>query len=175
MSHVKGEKQAFWEQLFAAHHATLKGFLRRRVPHTWDVQDLAQETYFRMLRIDDQRADEIADPRAYLFTVASNLVREHAVIQKRHAASADIDHVLATLEAPDDSPEEEMESQIRRAQLAKALNNLPPRCKAVLLMQHREGMTYKEIADRLGVSTHMVKKYVVRALKLCRDDIVGKE
>ncbi len=68
-----------------------------------------------------------------------------------------------------------MESHLRRLQLSRALNNLPPRCKAVLLMQHREGMTYKEIASRLGVSTHMVKKYVVRALKLCRDDIAGKE
>lgn len=172
---MKGERQTFWEQLFAAHHATLKGFLRRRVSHAWDVQDLAQETYYRMLRIDNRRADEIADPRAYLFTVASNLVREHAVMQRRRGTNADLDQVLATLEAPDGSPEEEMESHLRRLQLSRALNNLPPRCKAVLLMQHREGMTYKEIASRLGVSTHMVKKYVVRALKLCRDDIAGKE
>jgi RNA polymerase sigma-70 factor (ECF subfamily) len=41
----------------------------------------------------------------------------------------------------------------------------------VLLMQHRDGMSYEEMAVQLGVSTHMVKKYVVKALALCRRDL----
>jgi RNA polymerase sigma-70 factor (ECF subfamily) len=36
-------------------------------------------------------------------------------------------------------------------------------------------MSYEEIAQQFGVSTHMVKKYVVTALTFCRNDLAGKE
>jgi RNA polymerase sigma-70 factor (ECF subfamily) len=168
-------KRTLWERVFAANHSALQGFLRRRVTHAWDVQDLAQEVYVRILRIDEKRAEAIADPRAYLFTVASNLIKEHAMLQKRHALGVDIAQVLPGLEAPQGSAEDEAEREFRRQRLARTLDRLPPRCKAVLLMQHRDGMSYEEIAKQFGVSSHMVKKYVVRALMLCRNDLAGKE
>lgn len=172
---MKTEKRTFWERLFASNHLALHGFLRRRVGHAWDVQDLAQETYMRMLRIDDKRAEAIADPRAYLFTVASNLVKEHALLQKRSARNVDIALVLPDLESPHGSAEDATERELRRQRLSESLDRLPPRCKAVLLMQHRDGMSYEEIAKHFGVSSHMVKKYVVRALMLCRNDLANKE
>lgn len=169
------DKRAFWERLFTTNRSALQGFLQRRVGRAWDVQDLAQEVYVRMLRIDDERAEAIENPRAYLFTVASNLVKEHAVLQRRRALGTDIEHVLPKLTAPGGTAEDETERELRRHRVAQMLDRLPPRCKAVLLMQHRDGMSYAEIAERLGVSTHMVKKYVVRALKLCREDMAGRE
>ena len=172
---MEPEKRTFWERLFASNHLALHGFLRRRVAHAWDVQDLAQETYMRMLRIDDKRAESIADPRAYLFTVASNLVKEHAMLQKRRARDVDIAQVLPDLESPQCSAEDATERELRRQRVSESLDRLPPRCKAVLLMQHRDGMSYEEIAKHFGVSSHMVKKYVVRALMLCRNDLVDKE
>ena len=172
---MRSEKRTFWEQVFTANHPALQGFLRRRVTHAWDVQDLAQEVYVRMLRIDEKGSTAIADPRAYLFTVASILVKEHAMLQKRRAAGVDIAQVLPELAAPQGSAEDETERELRRRRIAAMLDHLPPRCKAVLLMQHRDGMSYEEIAQQLGVSTHMVKKYVVRALTLCRRDLAGNE
>jgi RNA polymerase sigma-70 factor (ECF subfamily) len=79
--------------------------------------------------------------------------------------------VLLELEAPQGSAEDEAEREFRRRRLAEVLDRLPPRCKAVMLMQHRDGMSYEEMAVQLGVSTHMVKKYVVKALALCRRDL----
>jgi RNA polymerase sigma-70 factor (ECF subfamily) len=172
---VKAEKRTFWERLFASNHLALHGFLRRRVMHAWDVQDLAQETYMRMLGIDEKRAESIADPRAYLFTVASNLVKEHAMLQKRRALDVDIAHLLPDLESPQGSAEDATERELRSRRLSEVLDRLPSRCKAVLLMQHRDGMSYEEIAKHFGVSSHMVKKYVVRALMLCRNDLANKE
>jgi RNA polymerase sigma-70 factor (ECF subfamily) len=128
-----------------------------------------------MLRIDEKDSNAIVDPRAYLFTVASNLVKEHAMLQKRQIQGVDIEQVLPVLEAPQGSAEDEAERAFRRRRLSLALNRLPPRCRAVLLMQHRDGMSYEEIARSFGVSTHMVKKYVVTALALCRSDLAGKE
>jgi RNA polymerase sigma-70 factor (ECF subfamily) len=172
---VKLEKQTLWERVFATNRSALQGFLWRRVGHAWDVQDLAQEVYVRMLRIDDEKAGAITNPRAYLFTVAANLVKEHAMLQRRQALGTNIERVVPELKAPGGSAQDDAEREFRRRQVERTLDRLPPRCKAVLLMQHRDGMSYSEISERLGVSTHMVKKYVVRALKLCRDDMKGLE
>lgn len=172
--HVNSVRRAFWSDFFAANRLALHAFLRRRVTPTWDIEDLAQEAYVRMLRVDEGQAKAIRDPKAYLFTVASNLVKEHAVLQKRHASDVDVDDVLPQLITPQGSAEDVVEREFRRQRLQQALDRLPVRCKAVLLMQHRDGMSYQEIAERFGVSTHMVKKYVVKALTLCRKDLANR-
>ena len=159
--------------MFATHQTALTGFFRRRVAHPWDAQDLAQEVYVRLLRTDGGEGSGIANPEAYLFTVASNLVKEHAVLQKRRGLGVDIAQVLS--EAPQGSAENEAERDFRRQRVAAMLDRLPPRCKAVMLMQYRDGMSYEEIAVQLGVSTHMVKKYVVKALALCRRGLARYE
>lgn len=172
---MKAKRRAFWERIFVTHRSSLHGFLQRRVGRTPDVHDLAQEVYVRMLQIDEKRAGAILDPRAYLFTVASNLIKEHAMLQRRHATGLDVDQMVAGLEAPEGSAQDAAERDDRRRRLARTLDRLPARCKAVLIMQHRDGMSYQEIAERFGISTHMVKKYVVRALSLCRDQLAGEE
>lgn len=168
---MKPDKRTFWARMFTAHQAALNGFFRRRLANPWDAQDLAQEVYVRLLRVDGGEESSIANPEAYLFTVASNLVKEHAVLQKRRGQVVDMAQVLLELEAPQGSAEDEAEREFRRRRLAEVLDRLPPRCKAVMLMQHRDGMSYEEMAVQLGVSTHMVKKYVVKALALCRRDL----
>lgn len=165
---MKDDKRAFWARMFVKHQSALNGFFRRRVAHPWDAQDLAQEVYLRLLRIDTREDHAIENPEAYLYTVAANLVKEHGVRQKRTVENVDIAAVLPELEAPGGSAEDEAERESRRRWVADMLEGLPPRCKAVMVMQYRDQMSYAQIAERLGVSTHMVKKYVMKALALCR-------
>ena len=169
------DRNPFWARMFVTHQATLNGFFRRRLAHRWDAQDLAQEVFVRLLRVDGGEDSIIANPEAYLFTVASNLVKEHAVLQKQRGLSVDITQMLPELESPQGTPETEAEREFRRQRLHTVLDRLPPRCKAVMLMQHRDGMSYEEIAAQLGVSNHMVKKYVVKALALCRRGLARYE
>lgn len=172
---MNSERNPFWARMFVTHQDSLNGFFRRRVAHRWDAQDLAQEVFLRLLRVDGGEDSIIANPEAYLFTVASNLVKEHAVLQKRRGPSVDITQMLPELESPNGTPEAEAEREFRRQRMHEVLDRLPPRCKAVMLMQHRDGMSYEEIAVQLGVSSHMVKKYVVKALALCRRGLARYE
>src|ERR1044071_5441461 len=61
-------------QLFTAHAGQVVDFLRRRLARTTDAQDISQEVFLRMLRVED--LSSIRDPQGYLFTVANNLRRE---------------------------------------------------------------------------------------------------
>src|SRR5258705_2052482 len=80
-------------RLFAEHRGALQSFFLRRIRSKADAADLAQEVYVRMLRIRDPAA--IRNPVAYLYTVASNLVKENAVLDRRRASGVDIDEMSA--------------------------------------------------------------------------------
>lgn len=160
-----------WTQVFARREGWLLGYFRKRLAQPADARDMVQEVYLRILHTDRRRAAAIADPEAYLFTVAANLVKEEGVLRRRRALHVEVNGIFPELEANEDTAEDLLEREHRERRLAEALQRLPPRHRAVMLMQHRDHMSYADIAKRLGVSTHMVKKYVVKALALCRRDL----
>ena len=71
-------KRSLVERLFAEHRAALQVFFRQRIKRKADAPDLTQEVYLRMLRVSDK--ETIRDPARYLYAVASNLAKEHALL-----------------------------------------------------------------------------------------------
>jgi RNA polymerase sigma factor (sigma-70 family) len=160
-------KQALVERLFSQHGASLRAFLNRRMRRHVDAADLAQEVYVRMLRIPDIGA--IRNPEAYLYTVASNLATERAHHERLDREAVDIDQPTLQeqlAELPALAGQLDDEARIKR--LREVLQQLPPKCHAAVVLQYWHGLSYEEIAQRLGVSTHMVKKYLSQALVHCR-------
>jgi len=160
-------KNTLVDRLFAQHRTALQAFFHRRIRVKSDAPDLAQEVYVRMLQVRD--TDAIRNPELYLYAVASNLAKEHAVLDRRQASGIDIDEVivqkqLAQLPAFDG----QLDANQRMTRLRVVLALLPPKCRAAVILQYRYGLSYQEIADRLGVSSHMVKKYLAQALGHCR-------
>jgi RNA polymerase sigma factor (sigma-70 family) len=160
-------KPSLVERLFAEHRGALQSFFRRRIRSKADAPDLAQEVYVRMLRVSDQEA--IRNPVHYLYMVANNLVKEHAVLDRRQASGIDIDAApaheqLETLPAFDGN----LDTTQRVARLGVVLQQLRPKCRAAVVLRFTHELTYREIAVHLGVSPQMAKKYVVQALGHCR-------
>ncbi len=125
--------------------------------------DLAQEVYVRMLRISDQAA--IRNPVHYLYTVANNLVKEHAVLDRRQASGIDIDEApaheqLETLPAFDG----DLDATQRVARLGVVLQQLRPKCRAAVELRFTHGTFLPGDRDASGVSPQMAKKYVAQAL-----------
>src|SRR5882757_819668 len=160
-------KPSLVERLFAEHRGALQTFFQRRIRSKADAADLAQEVYLRMLRIGDQEA--IRNPIHYLYTVANNLVKEHAALDRRQASGIDIDEApahehLETLPAFDG----DLDATQRVARLGVVLKQLRPKCRAAVELRFTHGLSYREIALHLGISPQMAKKYVAQALGHCR-------
>jgi RNA polymerase sigma-70 factor (ECF subfamily) len=160
-------KKGLVERLFAEHRSALQAFFYRRIRTKSDAPDLAQEVYVRMLRVGDIHA--IRDPERYLFTVASNLVKEYAVLNRWRAGGMDFDdaniqHRLGELP----TIERQLDVAQRVARLRTVLAQLPPKCRAAVVLQYRHGLSYQEIGERLNISPHMVKKYLAQGLAHCR-------
>jgi RNA polymerase sigma factor (sigma-70 family) len=160
-------KRTLVEKLFAEHGTALQGFFRRRIRAKADAPDLAQEVYLRMLRVSD--ADAIRNPELYLYTVANNLVKEHAVLDRRQAIDVDIDDTTVQQQLGDlPAFDGEVDASQRMQRLRVVLAQLSPKCRAAVVLHYKQGLHYEEIAEQLGVSTHMVKKYLAQALVHCR-------
>jgi RNA polymerase sigma factor (sigma-70 family) len=160
-------KPSLVERLFAEHRAALQTFFLRRIRTKADAADLAQEVYLRMLRIGDQEA--IRNPVHYLYTVANNLVKEHAALDRRQASGIDIDDAPAH-EQLETLPQfgGDLDARQRVARLGIVLQQLRPKCRAAVELRFTHGFSFREIAMHLGVSPQMAKKYVAQALGHCR-------
>lgn len=154
------------ERLLARYQRDLQTFFRRRVPAHSDVDDLTQELYLRMLRVRDS---ELRNPEAYLYTVASNLLQEHAQSQRRRAAMVDVaDPATVAMLVEFSRLDSETDQALRVRRLREVLAQLSPSCQAAVIMTYRHELSQEEIAAQLGVSVSMVKKHLKQALAHCR-------
>ena len=151
-------KKGLIERLFAEHRRALQTFFYRRIRTKSDAPDLAQEVYVRMLRVSD--TDAIRNPEVYLYTVASNLVKEHTVLDRRTVRDVPFDetrvqHRLGELPTLDG----QLDATQRVGRLRIVLAQLSPKCQAAVILQYRHGLSYQEIAEQLNVSPHMELSY----------------
>lgn len=166
MSKTESERTSFVAAVAGRYGRQLRRYLSSRLRQSRDAPDLAQETYLRLLRIE--RHELIRNPEAYLFTIANNLLHEHALRQATAPPTVDIDTAFAELQATQPGPQEQADAQQRMRELERALARLSPKAQATLLMHRRDGYSLEEIGRHLGISRAMAKKYLAKALVHCR-------
>jgi RNA polymerase sigma factor (sigma-70 family) len=134
-----------------------------------DARDLAHEAYVRLLRL--KRKDLIRDPQAYLYRIAANVMYEFELKKKVDATGLMRCAEYQVVDTDLGRPERDVEVLLARERIEAVLAQLSPRCRAVLIMYRRDGLSYKEIATRIGISTSMVKKHLARGLRHCRENL----
>lgn len=158
---------AFAGSAFEQYRAALQHFLMLRLHSAENAQDLAQEVYLRLLRVEN--AELVRKPQAYLYRIASHVVYEFRMRERNEPVDFDSEAVEQQVEHPPNvSPGEISDRLDAERRLERVLAQLPPTYRAVLLMKKRDGWSYLEIARALGISVHTVKKYLVRAVAQCR-------
>ena len=155
------QAREFAASAMRSYHADLHRFLRRRVWHAQELEDVVQEVYLRLLRV--KHSELVHNPLAYLYGVASHVVREFNLGKHHTRMVFDSDEVDAMLDHPEPASWTESGGQFER-QVSEALAQLPANRLAVLLLERRDGLSQAEIAQKLGLSVHTVKKYSVEAL-----------
>ena len=162
---AKRTNQRFTRQMAADYREELQRYLLRRLSRSGlDAADIAQETFLRLLRV--QRTELIRKPRAYLYRVAVNVIREFELREQGSPLHHAVDIVTTEdlLPAPDNS----IDRVEHASSLTAALEGLPAMQRAALLLFKRDGKSYREIAQELNLSPHTVKKYLFLAAAHCR-------
>lgn len=163
MSSVDRTQHQAIHTLYTEHHGWLCGWLRKRLGCFDHAADLAQDTFIRVLV--QRRAPELREPRAYLSSIARNLMID---MFRRRALEQAYLETLATLpEAQDISPEARLLIIETLLQIDQMLDGLGPRTRQIFLMAQLDGLSYVQIARDLGVSLNTVKNHAARALLHC--------
>lgn len=157
------------QEIIRNHHGALIKFLRRRLSIAEDAEDVAQETYIRMMRYDG--SSELNSPTAMLFRIAVNVANDHgrAALARHAKHHSKLDDVELTSEMP--SAEREVLASQTLDLLLDTIERLPPKCKQVFLLSRASDMTYPEIAAHCGISVKMVEKHISRAIAACLEKV----
>lgn len=142
----------------------LHKYLLRRLRRPQELDDLKQEIYLRLLRMD--RMECVREPLAYLYSIAANVVADFTIAERRRQGYVmpDSDAVENWAEDPEQAlPDDAADRLSLERQLRKALDQLPPLQAAALVYHYQDGLSCNEIANKLNLSPKSVDKYLTRA------------
>lgn len=153
------------QALYLQHHGWLVARLRRKLGCAWDAADLAQSTFVRVLTARGQPADTVAEPRAYLTTIAQRLLANH--LRRRQIERAYLD-ALATLPEPV-APPPDARLMVLETLVAidRLLDGLPVAARKAFLLWRLEELTQEQIAAQLGISRTSVRRHLAAAAQRC--------
>jgi RNA polymerase sigma-70 factor (ECF subfamily) len=156
--------------------AGLYRYLLSSLRHPDTAEDLAQEVYLRLLRFAD--GELVQSPEDYVYRVAFNVLHEFRMHEKRLPVIFDSESLGTlgeTLPSGEASAEELSDQRSQERQLEGALAQLPPVQQAVFLLAMRQDMAHEDIARKLGLSLHTVRKYLYRTMLHCRRQMAAEQ
>jgi RNA polymerase sigma-70 factor (ECF subfamily) len=142
--------------LFAAHADRLYRLARRLVPAADDALDLVQETFLKAARSPESIPNGLRDQEAWLVRVLVNVRRDQwrkEAVRRRHEPG------VSTASVGERDPEKAF---LIRTTVWRALDCLPPRRRAVVVMYELEGLPVASIASLLGINAITVRWHLSR-------------
>jgi len=148
-------------KLFAEYRGALHRYIRRFVQSNETTKEIVQEAFLRTYR----ELDSVKAFKAFLFSTARNL----AVNEYHHRQIVETDRlrqvVDSSTQAEGQSPEAELLKDEWNRLIQEAVDRLPPQCRAALALRVFHQCSYKEVADRLGISPKTAEKHIARGLR----------
>ena len=155
-------KYLFVSNLYCQQATPLVKYLTARFRNPEEAKEVAQEAWLKFYRLP--APEDLENAKAFLFQTASNLA-----IDRARRASLEQRYLDREAREPqrEESPSVEQSLQGREdlALIDRALTELPPQCRQAFVMHRVSGRSYPEIANTLAVSTSMIEKYIIQALK----------
>jgi RNA polymerase sigma-70 factor (ECF subfamily) len=151
-----GNLDAF-ENLVIRHQNSAWSLAYRFLGNAPDAEDVVQEAFLRILRAASGYRPA-AQFRTYLFSIIGNLCKDR--LSKKRALFRE---ETALLRDPKPDAGELLDNREREAAVRSALDSLPARQRAAVLLRHYEGLSYDEIAVALRVSSKAVDSLLDRA------------
>ncbi|WP_229743493.1 RNA polymerase sigma factor [Aliidongia dinghuensis] len=149
-----------------SNYSALKGRLARRLGSADAADEVLQETYLRVERTPGE--GPVQRPLPYLFRIALNIAADLRRSDNRRLGRSEIE-LLLRLEQDELDPERVAEGRSSLRALVQALDDLPPRKRAIFMAARLDGASHAAIAARFGISTRLVERELKQALDHCRD------
>jgi len=148
-------------KLFAESRQALHRYIQRFVGSSETAKEIVQEAFLRTYR----QRESVTTLRAFLFSTARNL----AANEYRHRRTMERDALGNFGDSWVKTERESLEAELLRDErnqlIQEAIDRLPPQCRAAFALRVFHECSYKEVADRLGISAKTVEKHIARGLR----------
>lgn len=153
--------------------AMLMHFLQKNWRNKSDLEDFRQDVYEHVLAAAEVEIPERAKP--FVFTTARNLLisrlRRENIVPIEIVADLDV----LGLAADEPGPDRSLFARDLLRRLQAALDHLPPRCREAVVLKRIEGLSQREIAQRMGISEKVVGNYVAEGMCVLADMVYGEQ
>ena len=165
---VDDPRAAFVTGVFLRFQHSLLRYLRDLLSRREDAEDVAQETYLKLVRAGELEHSE-ARVRAFMFKVATNLAYDR--FRQRRTRGPQDDSELAVL--ADEAPTADRVVALEQALaiVERTLLGLPARCRQVFLLRVAHEWSSEAIAERLEVGKRTVEREMQQALEACERNL----
>jgi RNA polymerase sigma-70 factor (ECF subfamily) len=156
-------------ELYERYRKPVYAYIRKHTRDGEVARDLSQEVYVRLLAIDE--INESDRPQSLLYRIALNLVIDWSrarrvrsdyatyAFQEDRALAADFQNVERIALA-----QEGVEV------LSAAIADLPPKCRRVFVLHRIHNLSYKEIGEKLGLSSRAIEKHIERGMQRVKEE-----
>ncbi|KGK00106.1 RNA polymerase sigma factor [Thalassotalea sp. ND16A] len=148
--------------IFKRYQSSLKYFIAGYLVNPQDVDDVCQETFLRTYKSSLEK--EVKTPKSFMFRVAKNLIisdfRKSAT--KLNEYVEDIDVIDSCMEI--DDLEHNALAQEKLGIMCEAIAGLPNKCRQAVVMRKVYGLSTKDIAKRMNITTTTVSNYITKGM-----------
>ena len=155
--------------MFVQYGAQIHAYIAQRVHPREDANDLTQEVFARFIR--SRHADGCESPRALLYEIATNLMRDRARRLKSRRADRHVPYDDEETEGIGADPSRVIDNERRLQDVEAVILGLPSKCREVFVLSRFEHLSYADIATRLGISVATVQKHISKALLRLRQGV----
>jgi RNA polymerase sigma-70 factor (ECF subfamily) len=154
---------------YVDHRKDLVRFFARRLRSEVAAEDLVQEVYLRIARVDEDA--RIESPLSYLYRLGSNLMLDQIRGERRSAAreaawtEARATRLGQAAIAEETAADDALAARQRLSAIVQAVRELPAPAQEVFRLHKLQGLSHAETAARLGVSRSSVEKRMIAVLK----------
>lgn len=165
-----GDPETFTE-LYGLYVKRLYAFSLRIIKSPELAEDAVHDVFVKIWE-NKHKVDPERSFQSYLFTVARNHLFN--IIKRSQLESSFRDQIMKNAEPSQNQVEEVYQYRESNSNLQQAITHLPERRKLIFELCHNEGLTYKQVAEKLGITDSTVNSQMVKALKSIKDFLLLK-
>lgn len=168
-THWRETSDQVLERLFNDHGAALRNFIRRRLGRADEVEDVVQEVFARLARVGELQHKVRGDGRNYLFTIANNLIVDQERRNALQRSFNDDQHHRAEGMVQEITPEKIVDAERELVTIKQVIMELKPSWRQAFILNRFHYMTYRQVAEQMGVTVKQVENFIAQALSRLRD------
>ena len=165
LQQMQADNMLALDELYKRYQKRLFHFINYILKSTEDSENIVQEVFLKLW----ENRHKIEKVKPYIFSIAYNSTISQ--IRKKIREQAFIDHIRSLPESWEDPVNIDLEYRELKDRTEMIIRELPDRQKEVYLLSRQEGLSYREIAEKMEISVNTVENHLVKALKTIRKEL----